>query len=137
MILSFDSAWPDANAIPSDWEPGSIGPRASVVSALAQVFAGASEDQEGTFQTPDDRTEIWVGTEDPVESINVTLRSGSDPTTINRVIEFAALLGTRALDTQTGEFLTAEGGAASYDEWNRYQSRVFGEEGEDVTPQSG
>jgi hypothetical protein len=137
MILSFDSAWPDANAIPSDWEPGSIGPRASVVAALAQVFAGATEDEEGTFQTSDDWTEIWVGTEDPVESINVTLRSGSDSATIGRVVEFAALLGTRALDTQTGEFLTAEGGAASYDKWDRWLSRVVGEGGEDETPESG
>ena len=116
MILPFDAEWPDANAIPSDWEPRSIGPRASVVSALAQVFAGATEDDEGTFQTPDDWTEIWVGTDDPVESINLILRSGTDPATIGRVVEFAALLGTRALDTQTGEFLTADGGAASHDQ---------------------
>ena len=51
-----------------------------------------------------------------VESIDLILRSGTDPATIGRVVEFAALLGTRALDTQTGEFLTADGGAASHDQ---------------------
>ncbi len=136
MILPFDSNWPNAEAIPSDWEPGSIGPRAAVVAALAQVFAGATEDEQGTFVIPDDWTEIWVGTEDPAESINLTLRSGSDPATIGRVVEFAALLGTRALDIQTGEFLTREGGAASYDKWDKYRSRVTGD-GADETATSG
>ena len=128
MILPFDPEWADAGAVPSDWRPGPLAPRTDVVAALLEAFPEATVDDEnvfeGVYRIPEDGTEIWVGDEDPTESVNVRLWSGAAQTTIGRIVAFADLLGTRALDTQTGEFLTAEGGGDSYAEWESYRSRV-------------
>ena len=134
MIVPFSSEWTDAAAVPSDWRPGPLAPRADVVAALLRAFPDATIDDEnvfeGVYRIPEDGTEIWVGDEDPTDSVNVRLWSGAAPTTIAHIVEFAELMDARALDTQTGEFLTVEAGAASYAEWDSYRSRILGSEDE-------
>jgi hypothetical protein len=134
MILPFAAAWTDADAIPSDWQPGTLAPRAAVIAAVTTVFPRATEDDEGCFSLAEDWTEIRIGTEDPTESVNVTLRSGADPATIGRVVSLAALLDTRALDIQAGEFLTIDGGAASYAEWEDFLARALNSQPSEEPP---
>jgi hypothetical protein len=125
MLLPFSPEWASAEDIPGDWTPGVLGPRATVVAALTEVFPGVSEDGEGRFSLNEDWTEIVVGTEDPTESVNVYLRAGAAPSTMERLVRFASLLGTRALDIQTGEFLTPTSGAESYAKWQNWLERIL------------
>ena len=128
MLLPFDPDWTTAEEIPSDWSPGVLGPRGTVVAAISEVFPGATEDAVGVFTLPDDGTEILVGTEDPTDGVNVSLYGGVSPSTMERLVQFATILGTRALDTQTAEFLTAVGGANSYSTWLDWKNRVLASE---------
>jgi hypothetical protein len=49
---------------------------------------------------------------------------GFDESTIEQILTLASELGCRALDLQTGDWLTPETGAASLGSWADYQERV-------------
>jgi hypothetical protein len=123
MLLPFHADWKSADDIPGDWEPGVIGPRGSVVAALVGTFPNASEDDDGRFDV--DGMDILVGTEDPTDGVNINVYGGVDPTTLERIVRFAAALETRALDIQTGEFLTPRSGANSYNDWKAWRDRIL------------
>ena len=58
------------------------------------------------------------------DSLTLNVRSGSERLTAV-ILEFAARLDARALDLQTGDWLTVDQGEASYSAWNAYKRRVI------------
>jgi hypothetical protein len=124
VLLPFRPEWSSAEDIPDDWAPGPLCPRGTVVAALGDVFPLATEGDEGLYSVGEDSADIHVGLEDPTDSVNVYLYGGATPQIMEQLVTFAALLGTRALDIQTDEFLTSKGGAESYAAWQAWLDTV-------------
>ena len=70
---------------------------------------------------PDVYADLGIG--DSEDSLTLNVRSGSERLT-TVILEFAARLDARALDLQTGDWLTVDDGEASYAAWNAYKRRV-------------
>jgi hypothetical protein len=134
MLLPFRPEWSSAKDIPDDWMPGPLGPRSSVVAAIAEVFPQATERDDGMYSIGGDTVDILVGLEDPTESVNVHVYGGATPLIMERLITFASRSGTRALDIQTGAFLTSLGDAeASYAAWQAWLETILDSESGEST----
>ena len=70
---------------------------------------------------PDVYADLGIG--DSEDSLTLNVRTGSERLT-TVILEFAARLDARALDLQTGDWLTVDDGEASYAAWNAYKRRV-------------
>jgi hypothetical protein len=125
MLLPFRPEWCNAEDIPDDWMPGALGPRSSVVAALADLFPLATGGDDGRYSVGEDAVDIVVGPDDPTDAINVYVYGGATPQIMERLVMFASRLGTRALDIQTGTFLTSSGEAErSYADWQAWLEAV-------------
>ena len=78
----------------------------------AAFFRVDGPDVDGELSTPDGG------------SLMLNIRGGSGRLAA-AVLEFATLLGARAFDMQSGAWLTAEEGAASFARWAGYRSDVL------------
>ena len=72
-----------------------------------------------------DGPDVWaeLALDDSQDSLTLNVRSGSERLT-TVILEFAARLDARALDLQTGNWLTVDQGEASYAAWDAYKRRV-------------
>lgn len=84
---------------------------------------------------PDVSGELGLGEGDSQDSLTLNVRSGSERLT-TVILEFAARLDARALDLQTGDWLTVDHGKASYAAWGAYKRRVISESPPDAADES-
>ena len=66
--------------------------------------------------------ELNIGAQDPIERIMLHIRGGGDPVTT--ALRLTRLLGCRALDFSTGEFLTDDVDGGSWEEFQDYRDQA-------------
>ncbi len=138
-LVSIEDMPPDYTFPPLD--------RQAVYTAARHVFGHVealgwvdTDDGKGTFAPvilehaaflrvdgPDVYGEIGLALEADNDNeqgpLTMNIRSGSEEMA-RRVLEFAAALGARAFDLQSGDWLTADAGAGSFARWIAYRDRV-------------
>jgi hypothetical protein len=75
------------------------------------------------FDGPDVYADLGLGEGDSQDWLTLNVRGGSERLTAV-ILEFAARLDARALDLQTGDWLTVDQGKASFAAWGAYKGRV-------------
>jgi hypothetical protein len=75
------------------------------------------------FDGPDVYADLGLGEGDSQDWLTLNVRGGSEQLT-TVILEFAARLDARAMDLQTGDWLTVDRGEASFAAWGAYKGRV-------------
>lgn len=104
--------------IPRDYEPSPLGSVAEVLGRLQTAFVDLdlSDPTWGDLQRAAWSIEFNIGSENPVRSIMLHVRGGGDDV-VQVVCETTHILGCRAFDCSSGEFI--ENGAR--DGWAAFQ----------------
>ncbi|MEU1897775.1 hypothetical protein ABZ512_05315 [Nocardiopsis dassonvillei] len=104
--------------IPEGPETGSIAPLARLLATLRESFPEADLSDPAWGHLRDEEQgwdmELNIGTGDPVRSVMLHVRGG-DPVPV--ILQMAEVLGCRAVDCSTGDFLSEDGG----DGWESFQ----------------
>ncbi|MFD7023268.1 hypothetical protein [Promicromonospora sukumoe] len=112
--------------IPRDYEPSPLGSSAEVLGRLKATFVDLdlSDPTWGFLNRQSWSIEFNVGGEDPVESIMLHVRGGGDAVQV--VQETAHLLGCRAFDCSSGEFIE-DGGRDGWADFQQFRDTVIGQ----------
>ena len=113
--------------IPRDYEPSPLGSVAEVLSRLQAAFADLdlSDPTWGDLERSGWSIEFNIGSEDPVSSIMLHVRGGGDDV-VQVVRETARVLGCRALDCSSGEFIEDDG-SDGWADFQEFRDRAFGQ----------
>lgn len=105
--------------IPRDYEPVPLGSVAEILDRLQAAFVDLdlSDPTWGDLERAGWSIEFNIGREDPVQSIMLHVRGGGDDV-VQVVRETAHILGCRAFDCSSGEFIEDEG----RDGWADFQA---------------
>lgn len=112
--------------IPRDYEPSPLGSRAKVLGRLQTAFADLdlSDPTWGFLNRQSWSIEFNIGGEDPVESIMLHVRGGGDVVQVVR--ETAHVLGCRAFDCSSGEFIE-DGGRDGWADFQGFRESLVGQ----------
>lgn len=96
-------------SIPRDHKPGPIEDRAALIAVLTRSFAGldARDPSWLLLDGPDWSIEISLGDSDPIEVITLHVRGADEVLQVIR--NLCEVLGTKAIDYSTGEFIDFDG----------------------------
>jgi hypothetical protein len=113
--------------IPRDYEPAPLGSVAEVLGRLQAAFVDLdlSDPTWGDLERSAWSVEFNIGAEDPVRSIMLHVRGGGDDV-VQVVRETAHVLGCRALDCSSGEFIE-DGGRDGWADFQAFRDRAFGQ----------
>lgn len=106
------------NEVDDDYRPDPLGPASDVLATLRETFPGIDlRDPTWGFLSDDQWViEFNIGEENPVESIMLHVRGSGD--VLPTVRRAAAVLGCRAMDCSTGDFIETGGS----DGWAGFQA---------------
>ena len=110
--------------IPHDYEPVPLGSVAEVLGRLQAAFVDLdlSDPTWGDLERSGWSIEFGIGREDPVRSIMLHVRGGGDDV-VQVVRETAHVLGCRALDCSSGEFIE-DGGRDGWADFQAFRDRA-------------
>ncbi|MFE7504369.1 hypothetical protein [Promicromonospora sp. NPDC057488] len=113
--------------IPHDYEPAPLGSVAEVLDRLQAAFVDLdlSDPTWGFLVQPGWVIEFNIGREDPVESIMLHVRGGGDDV-VQVVRETARVLGCRAFDCSSGDFIE-DGGSDGWADFQAFRDRAIGQ----------
>ncbi|MFD6953764.1 hypothetical protein A6A08_16305 [Nocardiopsis sp. TSRI0078] len=111
--------------IPEGLETGPIAPLARLLATLRGAFPAAdlSDPAWGHLQDEEQgwAMELDIGTRDPVGGVMLHVRGGGD--VVPTALRMAEVLGCRAIDCSTGDFLREDG--AGWESFQDYRDRVL------------
>jgi hypothetical protein len=113
--------------MPHDFAPPALGSLADVTARLQDAFPALAltDPGWGHLTGPTWTIEFSVGTDDPAYSVMLLVRGTGDDV-LPVVLRVASVLGSRALDVTTGEFLTGDGGqVAGWHSFQKYRDHVL------------
>ncbi len=114
--------------IPEDWDPPSLGVGRDVRAVLAEVLPGIEYSQGGwgdyegpgfSISTPVDEAD-----DAPVAGVSLFIRGDSEAAG-HAALAVADALKSRAFDTGSGDFLTADSAQSAFGAWRTYRDRVL------------
>lgn len=107
--------------IPRDYEPVPLGSVAEILDRLQAAFVDLdlSDPTWGDLERAGWSIEFNIGREDPVQSIMLHVRGGGDDV-VQVVRETAHILGCRAFDSSSGEFIE-DGGIDGWADFQAYR----------------
>ena len=111
--------------IPQDYQPEPIGPRAQVEQCISHLYPAAdfSDPPHGRLSTEAGSVEFFFGEDDPVKSVVLSIRGGDDLVAVVHAV--AEVLGCRAYDCSSGDFLVPGQPATGFAEWRAYRDQVL------------
>ncbi len=111
--------------IPEGYGTGSIAPLARLLATLREAFPEADLSDPAWGHLRDEEQgwdmELNIGTGDPVTGVMLHVRGG-DP--VPAILRMAEVLGCRALDCSTGDFLR-EDGDDGWESFQEYRDQVL------------
>jgi hypothetical protein len=123
LLLPLPAEVGSPNELPDDFRPDPLGSQASVQAALATIPGmNLADPSWGQLAGPNWSIELNIGRDDPVDSITLHVRGGSDEV-LPAVFRIAAAVGCRAIDYADGEFV-APGAAGGWHAFQEYRDRV-------------
>jgi hypothetical protein len=119
-VSADDRSWETGEGAPDGG--GALGSRAEVRDRVEVVWPQTTWDAGGTawVERDDVTAELVLGTDDPVGSLTVHVRGGSDP--VQAVLDLCRRSGWTAMDFSTGRVLTRE--ENGYERWRQLQERA-------------
>jgi hypothetical protein len=118
-----DAKTPDD--IPDDFEPRSLGSRASVISKIKEIIPAAdfSDPAWGLIVGDDWSIEINIGEGEDCDGFALHVRG--EEAAVGAVASILDHLELRAVDSQTGEFFVSDAAALeSFRKWQAYRDSV-------------
>lgn len=127
--MRFPAEARDLGEIGSDWDPPSLGTGRHVRAVLAEVVPGIafSESGWGDYEGPGFSigTPVDEADDAPVSCVSLIVH-GNGEAAAQAALAVADALEARAVDTGSGDFLTAESARSALDSWRAYRDRVVG-----------
>lgn len=113
--------------IPHDYDPTPLGAVAEIRDRLQAAFVDLdlSDPTWGNLERSGWSVEFNIGAEDPVRSIMLHVRGGGDDV-VQVVRETAHVLGCRAFDCSSGEFIE-DGGRDGWADFQAFRDRAIGQ----------
>ncbi|RFS86769.1 hypothetical protein D0T12_00265 [Actinomadura spongiicola] len=115
--------------LPRDFAPHPIGSLPDALGRLESELpeVDLSDPEWGVIEGPIWSIELNIGREDPLEAVMLHVRGGGDDV-LTVILRIGQVLGCRALDTSTGDFL-AEGRTEGWRAFQQYRDRVTNKPG--------
>ncbi|KAB2350347.1 hypothetical protein [Actinomadura rudentiformis] len=125
LVLKAPGEVVGVDELPKDFDPGPIGSLRDVLDRLRRhvPLIDLSDPTWGRMESENWSIEVNIGSDDPVESVMLHVRGGGDDV-VPIVVETARILGCRALDVSSGEFLS-DGDTAGWRAFQEYRDRVI------------
>ncbi|MFC7964954.1 hypothetical protein [Streptomyces cinereoruber] len=119
LLLPLPAGLVSIDDLPADHEPPPVGSRADVHDALRAAVPGIdlTDPAWGVLLGPAWVIELGIGEDDPVESVMLHVRGGTDDV-LPVIFRIARALGCRPFDCSTGDLL-ADGAPAG---WHAFQT---------------
>ncbi|RKS79511.1 hypothetical protein BZB76_0982 [Actinomadura pelletieri DSM 43383] len=110
--------------LPQDYAPEPVGSLPDALGRLASELpeVDLSDPEWGVLEGPTWSIELNIGHDDPLEAVMLHVRGGGDDV-LTVILRIAQILGCRALDTSTGDFL-AEGRTEGWHAFQQYRDQV-------------
>ncbi|MFG2051180.1 hypothetical protein ACGFIW_27590 [Micromonospora sp. NPDC048935] len=127
-VFIFDAP-PDATSVdelPQDSNPSPLGTGSDIRRCLRENFPDLdlTDPAWGQLIGPTWSIEFNIGSDDPVHSIMLHVRGGGDVLAV--IARIVAVVGGRALDTSTGEFLTGDSTqTAGWHGFQQYRDQIL------------
>lgn len=113
--------------LPSDWKPPALGTVAEVRAILALQLPGIAFDSDGRGNYDGPGFHIGVPLpdheEDLVETVTLFIHGG--PGAAGAALAVTEALEARAIETGSGDWLTAESAEGAFNSWRAYRDRVI------------
>jgi hypothetical protein len=114
-------------AIPADFVPRPLGPRADIIAAIRRVapaaFTDFTDPAWGHINAPTFSIDVNLGRNDVVRAFTLHVRGGDEA--VACVAAILDTLGVRAIDTSNGEFFSREAAVESFGRWRAYRDQVI------------
>lgn len=112
--------------LPSDWEPPTLGTASEIREVLAEQLPGIlfDADGRGVYEGPGFHIGIPLpaNSSEAIQMAALSIHGGGAAPSAALAVTQA--LGARAIDTGSGDWLTAETAAESFNAWQAYRDRV-------------
>jgi hypothetical protein len=112
-------------AIPPDFVPRPLGPRADIIAAIRSVvpYANFTDPAWGQIDAPAFSIEVNLGANELVDSFALHVRGGDAAVTCVAAILDA--LGVRAIDASSGDFFHRNTALKSFQRWRSYRDQIM------------
>jgi hypothetical protein len=128
FIMKFPPEIASIDEISGGWDPPSLGTGSEVSAVLAAVLPGIeySADGWGSYEGPGFSVTTPIDDQDDdCDCVTLYVR-GDGAGAAHAALAVADALGARAVDTGSGEFLTASSALAAFEAWRVYRDQVLG-----------
>jgi hypothetical protein len=131
FIMKFPPEITSIDEIPDDWDPPSLGTGSEVSAVLAGILPGIeySEDGWGDYEGPGFSISTPIGDRDGDCDCVALFVHGDSGGAAHAALAVADALNARAVDTGSGEFLTADSARPAFEAWRAYRDQVLGSSG--------
>ena len=128
FVLDLPADAETIEAIPSDFVPRPLGPRAEIIAAIRTVVPDAdfTDPTWGQIVTPAFVIEVSLGENELVDSIAFHVRGGEEA--VASIAAMLDVLGFRAFDAQVGDIFNPEAALASFRSWRSFRDRALDSE---------
>jgi hypothetical protein len=102
-----------------------LGDHASVIEAIRGIVPDAefSRPELGFITRDSFATEIWLGADEPVDTIILKVVGGDGA--VELIADILQRFDSHAFDIQTGELFELEAATASFAEWSSFRDRML------------
>jgi hypothetical protein len=131
FIMKFPQGITSIDEISGDWEPPSLGTGSAVSAVLTGLLPGIefSEDGWGDYEGPGFSISTPVGDRDADCDCVALFVDGDSGEAARAVLAVADALDARAVDTGSGEVLTAESAQPAFEAWRAERDQLLGSSG--------
>jgi hypothetical protein len=128
-VLDLPAEATTVEAIPPDFVPRPLGPRAGIIAAIRGVAPDAdfTDPAWGRIDAPAFSIEVNLGGDELVDSFALHVRGGEEA--VACVAAIVEALGVRAVDAGSGDFFNRETALESFRRWRSYRDRVLPADG--------